>query len=59
MLGEVRRRGSIQQEVFNNEGTLLEAKVPESLAVRLRTMRLGDAEFQAKALAVQPALAGA
>lgn len=59
VLGEVRRRGSIQQEVFNNEGTLLEAKVPESLAVRLRTMRLGDAEFQAKALAVQPALAGA
>lgn len=55
----MRRRGSIQQEVFNNEGTLLEAKVPESLAVRLRTMRLGDAEFQAKALAVQPALAGA
>ena len=52
-MGEVHRRGSIQQEAFSNDGTLLEARVPESLAARLRPLQLNDEEFEQRRLALQ------
>ena len=58
LLGEVRRWGSVQQEDHAAEGTLLQAKVPAALALKLKAMQLSHEEFRARRLALLPALAG-
>ena len=54
----MRRWGSIQKEDHAPEGTLLQARVPEHLADKMRDLGLDDADFRARRLALMPALAG-
>lgn len=45
LVGEVHRRGLIQQEAFSADGTLLQARVPKALAGRLQQWQLGHEQF--------------